>query len=268
MRASISAATGNPRDSLAHAQKRAEEHPTISTLGRLASLWSELGETARAEELFVSAQITSAMSPPFPLAWLYLQEGLMWQRAGELSRARELFRAARDRLPDYAPAVSHLASIEALTGEREAARAQLRALTQKNDDPEYLAQLAELEPKEFAVKLRAQAQAGFEALLARAPAAFADHAARFYLGAGANPSRALELAQLNLSTRRNAESRTLLIQAALAADARPLACHAASEALDGAPLTLAFKQAIEQGRRACAAPAHGSPRESPLPHAG
>src|ERR1700681_3472704 len=47
----------------------------------------------------------------------------------------------------------------------------------------------------------ARAGAGFEALLARHPLAFADHAAEFYLGAGANPERAWVLAEQNLAAR-------------------------------------------------------------------
>ena len=50
------------------------------------------------------------------------------------------------------------------------------------------------------------ARAGFEALVARHPLAFADHAAEFYLGSGGDAGRALELARLNLANRPTARA--------------------------------------------------------------
>ena len=47
----------------------------------------------------------------------------------------------------------------------------------------------------------AAARAGFEALLAKHPLAFADHGAEFYAGSGGDPARAFELARLNLANR-------------------------------------------------------------------
>ena len=42
------------------------------------------------------------------------------------------------------------------------------------------------------------------------PEAFADHAAEFWLGPGANPNKALELARINFATRKTPRSHPLL----------------------------------------------------------
>jgi hypothetical protein len=62
----------------------------------------------------------------------------------------------------------------------------------------------------------AAARQRFEALLARQPLAFADHAAEFYLGAGADPARAWLLAQQNLANRATDRAIALELRAAQA----------------------------------------------------
>jgi hypothetical protein len=62
------------------------------------------------------------------------------------------------------------------------------------------------------------------------PEAFADHAARFYLGAGANPARALQLAKLNLGNRTTPEAFDLALTAALQAGDAKVACAIADHA--------------------------------------
>ena len=65
------------------------------------------------------------------------------------------------------------------------------------------------------------------------PEAFADHAARFYLAAGADPARALELARANLANRTTAEARALVVEAALAANQPATACEVAAALASG-----------------------------------
>lgn len=54
----------------------------------------------------------------------------------------------------------------------------------------------------------------YESLLADYPLAFADHAAEFYLGPGADPERAWLLAKQNLANRETDRSVALVVKAA------------------------------------------------------
>jgi hypothetical protein len=79
-----------------------------------------------------------------------------------------------------------------------------------------------------------EARAEWERYVTTLPKAFADHAARFYLGVGKNPQRALELARQNLANRDVPEARELVIQAALAAGDTATACEVAGPLIDAA----------------------------------
>jgi hypothetical protein len=56
----------------------------------------------------------------------------------------------------------------------------------------------------------------YDELLAKHPQAFADHAAEFWLAAGADPDKALRLAKMNLEVRNTPRARGLLAQAVAA----------------------------------------------------
>jgi tetratricopeptide (TPR) repeat protein len=234
-RAAIYQATGRYAEALAIRERKAREWPTIASLGALAQLRAEMGDVDAAERLFAEAQAKFGDVNPFSLAWLYLQEGLVLQKAGQLSRARELFEAARERLPEYAAATSHLASVEAVTGGRARAIALLEALARVSDDPEYQGQLAELYAEsgraEDAANCRRLGAARYRELTAAHPSAFADHAARFWLGPGGDAAQALALARVNLGARKTSEAYALVIDAALAAGQPRAACDAAASAL-------------------------------------
>ena len=87
----------------------------------------------------------------------------------------------------------------------------------ESGDPEVPWRLADVaiavgDGEELASHLEA-ARAGFEALLARHPLAFADHAAEFYLDSGGDARRAFELARLNLANRPTARAYELYADA-------------------------------------------------------
>ena len=122
----------------------------------------------------------------------------------------------------FAPAQGHLAEAEAQAeaGECDSAVARLRPLALSSDDPDYAAQLARIlgtaghddESRHW----RRLAAARFDELIASHLAAFADHAAEFWLAAGADPVKGLRLARMNVEVRKTPLSRRLLTQAALA----------------------------------------------------
>lgn len=220
-RASLLQALGRFREARVLLEKLAADNPRIDTLGALATLDADEGRIADAEQRFLKAQESFTDISPFPLVWLWLQQGLMWQKEGRAGRARQLFAAAYERLPVDVAVASHLAAVEAVTGEREQAIARLRQIVSSSDDPEYLGQLSQLlrdsGAAEEADRLRAQAAARYEELLKRHPAAFAEHAARFWLGPGADPKKAVPLAKLNLEQRKTADAYALALEARLTA---------------------------------------------------
>ncbi len=233
-RASIDLATGRLDEALALREKAVAAYPNVHTLGALAGVLAALGRTAEAEATYAAARAKFRDVSPFPLAWLLFQEGLMWERQGVLSRARDLYEVAHARLPVYAPAAAHLAGVLAAQGERAEAIALLRPLLASSTDPEYVGQLASLlreagDPEADA--LHARAAKRYDELLARHPAAFADHAARFFLATPADGKRALKLAEQNLAGRKTVEAYELVLDAALAAAPPADACVAADRAL-------------------------------------
>jgi len=144
----------------------------------------------------------------------------MWMNEGRLEDARRSFEAARRLVPAFAPAQGHLAEAEAEAGECDSAVARLRPLALSSDDPDYAAQLARIlgaaGHDDEARHWRRLAAALFDELIASHPAAFADHAAEFWLAAGADPVKGLRLARMNVEVRKTPRSRRLLTQAALA----------------------------------------------------
>ena len=108
---------------------------------------------------------------------------------------------------------------DAALGDADTAIARLRPLTVSADDPDYAAQLARIlgaaGQGDEARLWRARAGACYDQLIARHPAAFADHAAEFWLGVGGDPQRALGLARLNADARRTPHAVDLLAGAAL-----------------------------------------------------
>src|SRR5208337_3518956 len=139
---------------------------------------------------------------------------------GKLEDARRSFEAAQCRVPSYAPARGHLAEVEAELGDTDSATDRLHALALSSDDPDYAAQLARIladvghytEARHWS----RLAAARFDELLARKPEAFADHAAEFWLAAGADPDKALRFARMNAEIRNTPRARSLLARAAAA----------------------------------------------------
>lgn len=226
-RAAIFAAVGRYDEALALRREAREARPMISTLGGEAMVLAEMGRTEEAAKLFEEAPRSHRDTSPFPLAQLELQEGLMWERAGEGARARELFNAAVERLPAYAHAVAHLAATEPHARAIEL----LRPVVDRSDNPEYAAQLAEVYRRRGetgeADALMERAKSRWDALMKVFPEAFADHAARFWLGAGGDRAKALDLAKRNAANRKTEAALDLLLSAALAAGSEESACEAA-----------------------------------------
>lgn len=230
-RASIQQAMGQLTEARPVIERLARELPSLQTIGTLATLDVDSGDPEKAEREFNEALDHFPAVSPFPLVWLWLQQANMWEAEGSPARAAELLEAAHARMPADVAVTSHWAGAEVAHGHRAHAVALLRTLVAGSDDPEYAGQLAELlGDSAESTQLRERARRGYEALLARHPAAFADHAARFYLASRTALPRALQLAELNLRVRQTAPAFALVIDAALANDDRARACAVASAA--------------------------------------
>jgi tetratricopeptide (TPR) repeat protein len=216
-RASALCETGQAERALALIQAAADRSPDVSTLGTLAVLYAECGELAVADATFAQAATQYRGVSPFPIAMLDFQRGRMWLEQEEPNLGRLWLEAACTRLPAYAPAQGHLAQVEAEVGEYESALARLRPLATSSDDPDYTAQLARIlddtgESAE-AEHWRHVTARRYDMLVNRHPAAFADHAAEFWLSAGHDPFRAVGLATQNLRCRPTRRARMLLQRA-------------------------------------------------------
>jgi hypothetical protein len=183
-------------------------------------LHAEQGDTAAAEVLFSKARACYGAVSPFPLVMLDFQRGVMWMEAGDPLGAYVWFDAACQRLPEYAPAQGHLAEVEAALGEHETSVARLTPFAMSSDDPDYSTQLARILGQngkaDEAAKWRVMASARYDVLMARHPAAFADHAAEFWLTVGGDAKKALSLATMNLAVRDTPRARELVFRAAQA----------------------------------------------------
>lgn len=217
-RAAIFQAVGEYDRAFGLLAEAAAMHPDLTHLGSLAVLHAERGETELAESLFERSSAVYRGVSPIPLALLNFQRGHMWIEH-DLERARSWFDSAVRLLPAYAPAQGHLAEVEAALGDVDAAVSRLLPLTSSADDPDYASALAVIlrraDRKEEAASYLLGAGARYEALLARHPDAFADHAAAFWLENG-GARRALALAERNFALRQTDRARSLLERAVMA----------------------------------------------------
>lgn len=216
-RASVLQAIGRYEPAFAIYSEAAKDRADFASIGALATLHAERGEIDAAEQLFDRSRDRYRGVLPFPLAQLDFRQGLMWMEQGELDRALLWFKAAVRRLPAYAPAQGHMAEVEAALGEPEAAIARLLPLTTSSDDPDYAASLASILSAsgrgEEAAEWRSKTAGRYDELMTRHPEAFADHAAEFWLDAGADPRRALQYAKINLDVRQTPRARALFARA-------------------------------------------------------
>src|SRR5215510_13231480 len=133
VRATILQASGRYDEALAIRQHLTQARPDIRSLGAEAAVRAERGEIDEAARLFVKALQQYRDVSPFPVVWLYFQQGLMWMWEGDLERARVAFEAACARLPGYAAAQGYLAMVEAALARRERAMAVFQRWMQEGD---------------------------------------------------------------------------------------------------------------------------------------
>src|SRR5207245_2527007 len=75
LRAAIFQAVGRYDEALAIRRRVAPQQPDIRSLGAEASVLADRGDVAAAEERFIEAQYHYRDVSPFPVVWLYFQQG-------------------------------------------------------------------------------------------------------------------------------------------------------------------------------------------------
>ena len=216
-RAAVFQGLGRYEEAFAIREEAAHRSPSFESLGALTTLHAERGDTERAVRLHAESVRRYRGISPLPLATLNFQLGVMWMREGDFDRARDQLTAARRYVAAYVPAQGHLAEVEAELGDAESAVALLYPLATTSDDPDYAGQLARIladaGSTEESRYWRQHAAQRYDELIALHPQAFADHAADFWLGAGAEPEKALRLARMNFAIRKTPRARALLSRA-------------------------------------------------------
>jgi len=216
-RAAVFQGLGRYEEAFAIREEAAHRSPSFESLGALTTLHAERGDTERAVRLHAESVRRYRGISPLPLATLNFQLGVMWMREGDFDRARDQLTAARRYVAAYVPAQGHLAEVEAELGDAESAVALLYPLATTSDDPDYAGQLARILADagrtEESRYWRQHAAERYDELIALHPEAFADHAADFWLGAGAEPEKALRLAHMNFAIRKTPRARALLSRA-------------------------------------------------------
>lgn len=250
VRVGILQATGHEQDALAIRHRLSEARPDILTLGGEATAQAALGRLDEAESLFTAAVDGYRDVSPFPVTWISFQRGLMWMREEQWERARALLAAAHERLPQHVQAQGHLAEVEAALGHHARAIALLEPLAASVEDPDYAAQLARILGDAGrgaeAHQWRARAAASYDELTASHPEAYADHAAEFWLAAGADPARALDFAERNLKLRPTVRAWELVLRAARAKGDAARACAAANGARAAGYLYASARKVVDE----------------------
>ena len=212
-RAALLQATGQYREALALRKRFAQDDPGIHTLGALASLLAETDQWRTAESCYEAALDVDNGVSPLPCGQLLFEWGVSAMRRGELDRAEAIFVELEAILPQHVPGRGHRAEVALARGQLDPAESLITPLLEISDDPEYRAIYAEIlaarRDGEAAIEAE-RAAAAYEQLLRRRPAAYADHAAAFFMGVGNRPQLAVDLALANLKLRDTPRSRRLL----------------------------------------------------------
>jgi hypothetical protein len=252
--ATIDEATGHLDRSAPVRERAAAEWPEPIRLMQWATSVALQGRLDDAILIMRRSATAVRDNPPELLELVLFQLGRMYEQKGELAAARELFAAARARMPALEP-TAHLIQAMIATGDTAGAKPIAAAALATSRQPDLVALAAQLETEPTQREaLRAEAKAAWERYVAALPEAFADHAARFYLGVGADPARAEVLAKLNLDNRDTTEARALFVDAALAAKDTAGACDAAGSLLARTALRsqrfIAWRAYVACGRQA------------------
>lgn len=180
------------------------------------------------DRLFETARSRIVDVSPFLVAWMDFERGSLLEERGKEMQARAYHAEAVEKIPVYVHAAVHLAT----TDPPDQAIARLEELKKTSSDADILAALADaygrVKNETEAKRVTDLARARYNALVAKHPEAYGDHAARFWLRAGNDPKKALELAEKNAQLRATEETIDLWMAAAAAAGRKEQICASAA----------------------------------------
>jgi len=229
LRSSILVATGHAAEVVPQLEANLTRNPGFASRAALAVAYAAIGRLDDADRLYIAALADLDTTLPFPYAWIYFARGVMWaEQGGDAARGEAMYAQALAYLPEFVAANIHLAELQVSRGDVASAIERLEGVVRSSNEPEALALLGVLHgrngDKVRGVHEVSLARQRYDSLLARDPLAFADHAAEFYLGPGADADRAWILAQQNLANRETDRAAALAVKAAQAAGHYPDAC--------------------------------------------
>ena len=246
-RASIFLATGR----CAEAAPLWPAMPYPTDMAARGAMEQRLGHPQLAETLFERARLDFADVSPMRLAWMDFERARAFEREGDRIKARAYLEDALAAFPQYAHAAVHAATLEP----PDAALAHLAVVEKRADDPDVLAAHADALRREKhddeARAMTERAKARFEDLLTKHRLAFADHAARFYLGEGGDTKRALELAKVAAENGPTEEALELWVLAARAAGSNADVCAALAAADKTTCVPSGSRATLDLARKSC-----------------
>jgi tetratricopeptide (TPR) repeat protein len=223
---------------------------SLDMAGR-GAMEQRLGHPELAETLFERGRTEFNDISPMKLAWMDFERARAFEREGQTPKARAYLEDALAAFPEYAHAAVHAAAVEP----PDKAIAMLEIVEKRADDPDVFAAHADAlrrARRDAEAKVMTErARTRIEEELAKHPEAFADHAARFFLGGGGDVKRALDLAKAAGGRAPSEETLEVWLLAARATGATAEAC-AAIKAADATTCPLrASRAAFDDARKSC-----------------
>ena len=246
-RATILLATGR----CAEAAKIWPAMPYALDMAARGAMEQRLGHAELAETLFERGRVEFRDVSPMTFGWMDFERARAFEREGQNAKARVYLEDALEAFPEYAHAAVHAAAYVP----PERAIAMLEIVEKRADDPDVFAAHADAlrrmrrDPEAHAMTDRARTR--MEDELKKHPEAFADHAARFFLGGGGDVKRALDLAKAAAGRAPSEEVLEVWLLAARAANESAETC-AAVKAADATTCPLrASRATFDEARKSC-----------------
>ncbi len=245
-RASILLATGQ----CAEASRIYPALPYATDLAARGAMEQRLGHPELAETLFERSRTEFRDISPIRFAWMDFERARAFEREGDTMRARVYLEDALEAFPEYAHAAVHAALLES----PDRALAILAPVEKRSNDPDVFAAHGDAlrRSQRDAAPFVARAHARVDELLAKHPEAFADHAARFFIGAGGDLKRALDLAKGAAAKAPSEETLELWLTAARALSNQDEACAAVAAADKTSCPLRASRAQFDAARTKCA----------------